>query len=371
MIVQRVWWRRITNNDLYNIEKPLPPGPKGQLHIDIPRVPQLLSFFGYSGSNDPSTWPPFGIDAKCLKDPSVSSHLTFRPRPKNSRYDIPQQNINAEGSERHPAWTSAFGWPPVHGLLNSSEEASRVLSESELRILILEDSLGDYYADFVLGSQLPSYMPKELNGIFDGESAGSLEFSITEAVPEVIEGNRAPAPLSAAEPLPQNQSTGKEPDISGTNSRGKIRHSSVGSVDSEASVSRRQGYGLNAPEKRAVETRAISVAIEHFANLGFSDIRDVGSHASYDLTMLRDGQVHFVEVKGTTGLGGVILLTRNEVQVHKTYFPFNALAVVSNIKLHRGEVPSASGGDLRVIRPWEVKDADLSPLTFEYNLPPG
>lgn len=365
MILQKVWWRRITSNDLYNIEKPLPPGPKGQLHIDVPNVPDLLLFFGYAGPMAPADWPPFEIAAKCLKDPTISSSLTFRPRPKNTRYDIPQQNLNAEGSARHPAWTSAFGWPPVHGLLHSTEEAAAVLSESELRIVIFQDSEGEYYADFVYGDALPNGWPIEMKGIFADKPAGFLDLdSGNEVGAEISPQSTLPASVSSESRDLKSESVAIE-----ASTRRGIRHPSANPNLAPRSSSGRQGYGLSSVEKKAVERRALSVAIEYFDNEGFTDIKDVGDHASYDLTMLKGGQIHFVEVKGTTGTGAVVILTRNEVEVHQKYFPNNALAVVSSISLTRGDAPVASGGVLRVILPWEVTQAQLEPMVFEYRLP--
>lgn len=365
MIIHMIWWRRITSNDLYNIEKPLPPGPKGQLHIDIPNVSDLLKFFAYAGPSDPESWPQFEISAKCFRDPKISSPLTFRPRPKNTRYDIPQQNINAEGSERHPAWTSAFGWPPVHGLIRSTEEATSIIGDSELRIVVFLSSDGEYYADFVLGKTLPDGWPIEINGIFADKPAGCLDLS---AVYEIEKAGLQSAVLSSADESTLSDEGFGKSKIENPNRRG-IRHPAKDLKELYPNRSGRQGYGLSALEKKAVEQRAISVAINHFLSEDFSDVKDVGDQASYDLTMLRNGQIHFVEVKGTTGLGSVILLTRNEVEVHQKYFPHNALVVVSSIHLTRGEEPVASGGILRVILPWEVEKNLLEPMTFEYRLP--
>jgi len=365
MIIQKVWWRRITSNDLYNIEKPLPPGPKGQLHIDIPNVPELLRFFSYAGPLDPELWPQFEISARCLRDPSVSSKLTFRPRPKNTRYDIPQQNINAEGSERHPAWTSAFGWPPIHGLLNSTEDAASVLLESDLRVVIFLDTDEQYYADFVLGQTLPTDWPIELQGIFVDKPAGSLELSPdlqTDAVE--VESSVGSRKVSGT----TNQADSEKTKTRITSPRG-IRYPANQEKNTPKTQLGRQGYGLSASEKKAVEQRAVVEAISYFESEGFTDIRDVGDQASYDLSMIKNGQIYFVEVKGTTGAGSVVLLTRNEVEVHQKYFPHNALVVVSSITLTRGEEPLATGGEIRVILPWEVSTTLLSPIAYEYRLP--
>lgn len=363
MIIEKVWWRRITNNDLFNMEKPLPPGPKGQLHVDVPNVPDLFSFFGQTAIDDPNLWPQFEITAKCLRDPSKTGIIHFRPRPKNARYDIPQQNINAVGSKRHPAWTSAYGWPAVHGLLLSTKDAENVLEKTEIRIVLLQDSEGEYYADFVSGRTLPDDLPPAMQSIFNGKSAGSISLS--------VDGNQKNKSSSIAEGkslADEDEASASSGDLAQPKSHGKgVRHHKVEEGSSPFSA-KRQGYGLTGIERKAVESRAVELSIEYFSKSGYSDIRDVGAQASYDLTMIKDGQIHVVEVKGTTGSGEAIVLTRNEVEVHKNYFPFNALAVVSGISLARGENPVASGGSIRVIQPWTIEDRKLLPLTYEYFL---
>ncbi len=73
-------------------------------------------------------------------------------------------------------------------------------------------------------------------------------------------------------------------------------------------------------------------------------VEDVGKTVSYDLRATKAGFVVKVEVKGTTSNGSEIVLTRNEVDVHKNDYPANALAIVRYIQLHRhnGEPPTAS-----------------------------
>jgi hypothetical protein len=80
-----------------------------------------------------------------------------------------------------------------------------------------------------------------------------------------------------------------------------------------------------------------------------------------------DGRELHVEVKGTTTAGESILLTRNEVEYAKSVFPAFALAVVSGIVLRVDEdgVPSAEGGTLTLLHPWDVTKCELRPLAFE------
>ncbi|OBJ53405.1 hypothetical protein A9W95_18255 [Mycobacterium sp. 1423905.2] len=86
---------------------------------------------------------------------------------------------------------------------------------------------------------------------------------------------------------------------------------------------------------------------EHFEKkLGFTT-EDVGATLSYDVHATKRRKVVKVEVKGTTTDGAAVVLTRNEVNLHRLEYPNNALAVVRNITLNRsGDRPVASGGEL-------------------------
>lgn len=352
MKIEKIWWRRITPNDLFNIEKPLPPGPKGQLHIDVPNVNALHDFFDYSHVGDADTWPPFEILVKALQDPEVQSKITFRPRPKNNRYDIPQQNLNAEGSERHPAWTSAYGWPNIHGKLTSTDAAREFLAENEIRIVIFYDANGNYYADFVIGEDLPANWPPACNVIFTDVPSGSAALDFENPELEVTDSM-----------ILKPAAEGSEAKVY----KSRIRHPNQGNQD-RVQPPIKQGRGLTHLQKRAIEKRALDVSIEHFETLGFLDIRDVGDQASYDITMIKDGLIHFVEVKGTTGAGQAVILTRNEVEVHTTYYPQNALALVRGIKLEKSDPPIASGGELVLFLPWKLNMENLDPVVFEYKI---
>ena len=108
---------------------------------------------------------------------------------------------------------------------------------------------------------------------------------------------------------------------------------------------------------------------KHLRGQGW-DVADVSGDESFDLKCRRRNEELFVEVKGTTSLGEQVVLTRNEVNLHRERFPHNALAVVSLIEL-RQEAGAwmASGGELRFITPWEIEEEALGPLTFRYAVP--
>ena len=132
-----------------------------------------------------------------------------------------------------------------------------------------------------------------------------------------------------------------------------------------------QGYGLNAIERKAVERHAQSMAEDHFLKLKY-EVTDVSLTQPYDLHCTRGAQELHVEVKGTTGEGETVFLTRNEVQHARENAGQVALYVVSRIVLDRsGETPIASGGEVAIFHPWEIDQGTLAPLQFEYGLPPA
>ncbi|CCH34796.1 DUF3578 domain-containing protein [Actinosynnema sp. NPDC047251] len=143
-------------------------------------------------------------------------------------------------------------------------------------------------------------------------------------------------------------------------------------VAGERSAGRRTGRGqgmrLSAPEKTAIEKRAVKVVIEHLRAEGYQ-VKDVGARESYDLDATRADEHLFVEVKGTTSRWGPdseVILTRNEVDLHLREYPNTMLAVVHSIALKRGDEPAASGGTLHVVHPWRVVEENLTPLTYRY-----
>jgi hypothetical protein len=132
---------------------------------------------------------------------------------------------------------------------------------------------------------------------------------------------------------------------------------------------RRQGRArLPQAHKKAIEERAVEVAMEHLKEKGFTHVKDVGKTHSYDIAAKLKGVDFYIEVKGTMSLGEKVVLTRNEVRLHREEFPNNALVVVSKIDLDRSEPPSAKGGEIKFISPWKIEDSDLDPLGYDYSV---
>lgn len=131
----------------------------------------------------------------------------------------------------------------------------------------------------------------------------------------------------------------------------------------------RQGYATAVPVRRAVEGRAMELARATYA--AEWDIEDVSAWAPFDLRCVRPGYPErHVEVKGTTGKGQTILLTRNEVE-HARGAIETDLVIVTGIKLQRSDegVVKATGGTVRVIASWHPEASAMNALAFEYSVP--
>ena len=141
----------------------------------------------------------------------------------------------------------------------------------------------------------------------------------------------------------------------------------IAAVESVSNPRRKFGRRFTAAENAAIEEGAVLVTREHFENeLGYST-KDVGKIASYDVHATKGDQVVKVEVKGTTTDGAGVVLTRNEVNLHRAEHPNNALAVVCNIALDRsGAQPVATGGELVLVMPWEINEGGLIPIAYDY-----
>ena len=129
-----------------------------------------------------------------------------------------------------------------------------------------------------------------------------------------------------------------------------------------------QGQRLTAAERRAIELRAMDVVHDHLSNV-WPKVEDVSATESCDFICHSNGNKLFVEVKGTTGTGEKVIVTRNEVALARAKSPNMLLAVVSDIELTRtSDPPVGRGGNLVLVEPWKIRQGDLEPLAFELNV---
>jgi hypothetical protein len=128
----------------------------------------------------------------------------------------------------------------------------------------------------------------------------------------------------------------------------------------------KQGLGLTAAERKAVERRAMTVAVEHLELEGYR-CRDTSTTESFDILAKKGSDELKVEVKGTTSdLCDSVLMTRNEVELHQAEKGATGLLIVSGIRLARdGDKPTASGGELEALIPWNIDEWRSEPIAFQ------
>jgi Domain of unknown function (DUF3883) len=141
----------------------------------------------------------------------------------------------------------------------------------------------------------------------------------------------------------------------------------IAAVESVGNPRRKIGRHFTAEENAEIEQRAVLVTRQHFEDeLGY-ETEDVGAYESYDVLASKGQELVKVEVKGTTTDGAEVVLTRNEVSLHRVEYPNNALAVVRNITLDRsGDQPIATSGELVLVMPWEIDEGGLIPIAYDY-----
>lgn len=129
-------------------------------------------------------------------------------------------------------------------------------------------------------------------------------------------------------------------------------------------VSGSQGYGLTAPERKAVENRAMELTRNWFEDQAYQ-VRDTSANKPYDFLVTKNSQNIKVEVKGTTSTKpDTILMTANEVKLHSSEKGATALAIVSEIKLIKTSPPKALEGNLEVLMSWDIDQWKQTPVAY-------
>ena len=131
-----------------------------------------------------------------------------------------------------------------------------------------------------------------------------------------------------------------------------------------------QGFRLSSKERKAIEIYAMNFVIKKYKKQNWKII-DVSARRDkgYDLYLKKDDKVLLCEVKGTSGSGNKVNLTKNEVLAAKNNYPNSMLCIVSGIFLDRSKNPPlASLGKLTEINPWKIDENKLESLTYFYHL---
>jgi hypothetical protein len=138
----------------------------------------------------------------------------------------------------------------------------------------------------------------------------------------------------------------------------------------ELSRSGGQGFGLSAEQRRAVELRAMALVEELYTRDGWS-ITNTSRGNPFDFVATRANERRFIEVKGTTGPGEAVMLTRGEVDHATEHSEETTLVVVTGVVLAQidGSWQASSGRVTRHLHPWSPDPERLTATEYRYYVP--
>jgi hypothetical protein len=140
-------------------------------------------------------------------------------------------------------------------------------------------------------------------------------------------------------------------------------------IDEAVNPQKRPGFSTDAEHRKCVELHAMALAEEYLVRERFGTIRNVSANQPFDFAAIKDGQEHAIEVKGTTGDGTGILLTKNEVKLHAYRHPHNMLVLVHSIQVEGDIGKLKAKGGVVVCHPrWRIVASRLKPLAYTYTL---
>jgi hypothetical protein len=139
----------------------------------------------------------------------------------------------------------------------------------------------------------------------------------------------------------------------------------------EREQARGQGFILDKKLRLALEAYAMDAAKTYFKSKGFL-WEDHSKNHPYDLRCSRGKEVLYVEVKGTQTKGEQIFLTNGEVKFADSQNGQMALFILHSITKSKGTTDwQLAGGERRLILPWDVDRAWLTPVSFLCRIPEG
>ena len=185
-IIRKIFWRKITKGDFFNIERAANAGPQGgggQLYIDIPlgggvSLHDFGNFFlGAPLDNDENNWQPINLEVASVSAPVLRAPILLTPRRgQNRRYRIANQNRQATGGHRHPAWSSERGFPKAPDDISSLKDP-RMPDISFLKVFIARTNRGRFWAGYTNSPAIPETWPQNtgLEVLFEPNTVGKAD----------------------------------------------------------------------------------------------------------------------------------------------------------------------------------------------------
>jgi hypothetical protein len=132
---------------------------------------------------------------------------------------------------------------------------------------------------------------------------------------------------------------------------------------------RGQGRRMDAAKREVVERYGMEVCRKYYARIGFTLV-DTSKTRPFDFEARLGNTVRRVEVKGTTGMLGKVVLTSGEVEASLRDNVPTDLVVVHSVELRECGVGTYEGfgGVMHIFRNWIPQDDRLRPIQYEYSV---
>lgn len=136
----------------------------------------------------------------------------------------------------------------------------------------------------------------------------------------------------------------------------------------EQEFDRSQGFRVDAKLRKALEVYAMDAATEHFDSQNYAVDPEAHKNCPYDLECTRNGEVRYVEVKGTQTKGERIFLTAGEVDFAQRHKNEMVLFILHSINVSKDK-KRLSGGIQKIVDPWDVEEGDKTAISYRYAVP--
>lgn len=189
-----------------------------------------------------------------------------------------------------------------------------------------------------------------------------------------LEFKKGPAP--SVDDLVQIIKYGRQLDHGGSLDYGReierLSHTSEFAADGSTLLSwgtrarRGQGFQPDQAVRQAVEERAMSAAVQHYTMAQWTTERVEHDNRGYDILCTKGSEQLFVEVKGTSGDGTQVMITKNEAEHAHNHSSQTELFILYDIQINNIEAT----GKVRIISPWDpIASGTLVPITYFWRLP--